>query len=132
MNDRVNEGRLTKPYIYDANRTDADELTELSVQLETNGPIIKPYENRTNVVDSPSLCGVSNPSAKPPQTTYFREIDQQFTNPVLIFIQVCSGGVPDDSIVQNKPYGVVKAREISYKYQLMISRIMYLMYRVAN
>lgn len=70
----MNEGRLTKPNIYDANGTDADELTELSVQLETDGPIIKPYENSTNVVDSPELCGVNDPSAKPLQT-HFREID---------------------------------------------------------
>jgi len=72
--DCVNKSRPTEPDIYDANRTDADELAELCVQFETNGPIIKPYKNAANLVDRPSLCGVSDPSVKSLRT-YFCETD---------------------------------------------------------
>lgn len=70
----MSKSGLTEPDIYDADRTDANEPTELSVQLESNGPIIKPCENHTNVIDSPSLYGMSNPNEKSSQT-YFGEID---------------------------------------------------------
>jgi len=84
-------------------------VTELSVQLESDGPIIKPCENRTNVIDSPSLCGISKQSVKSAQT-YFCEIDQLLSDQVLIFGEVCSNGVPNDDIVQDEPYRVIEAR----------------------
>ena len=61
------------------------------------------------MIDSPSLCGISNQSVKLPQT-YFCEIDQQLSDPVLIFEEVCSNSVPNDGIVQDKPYRVIEAR----------------------
>ena len=44
--------------------------------------------------------------------TYFREIDHLLSDPVLIFGEVCSDGVPNDDIVQNKPHRVIETREM--------------------
>ena len=54
------------------------------------------------MIDSPSLCGVSNQSVKSSQT-YFCEIDHLLSDPVLIFGEVHSNGVANDDIVQDKP-----------------------------
>ena len=63
------------------------------------------------MIDSPLLCGVSNQSVKSSQT-YFCEIGYLLSNPVLIFGEVCSNGVPDDNIVEDKPYRVIETREM--------------------